>query len=256
MRIITSYIRSLNVPRSAIFNAWVLLGFFMNYHFSEGFDFLIFTKLLIVIASFDVFYGGIYTFNNLMDRSYDKESPYKRERIDMDKRIFAAFALFNISLPLSLMMVLDMSLFLLFVTFLLFNITYTLYLKKLVYVDVLANAVTHPLRIVLGYTILPGTLSPSSIIVLGAVYFLVVIGLSFRRLFEKRYEKERIRPTLKFYSARSLKNMMYFSLTLIFVLTFVRHQYQYIITTILFLGCIIAFNNDSKVVNKAFLVFY
>ncbi len=157
-----------------IFGYWVGNGFSIGSGDAYKLIFVFFVFCLL-------FYNGVYLFNDIVDFEKDKLHPLKKFRplaagkISVREAVVLAFVLVGLSLALSLILGLDFFVFIL--AFLAFNIFYSLVFKNIPYLEVLANAFTHPLRIVLGI-VLAGQFSHEYFWILAFDFFMAT-SLSF-----------------------------------------------------------------------------
>ena len=216
MRKIRNYFRFLR-PRQWIKN----LAVFASLAFNQGlFDPISF---LHVFWGFLIFCGlssAIYIINDIVDINKDKLHPYKKNRPlpKGDITIYEAVILFILlaggSLFASLILQPTSTLilppfFLICVTYLVLQLSYSLFLKRATILDILAIASGYILRVYAGELLFPGSHIP-------AWLFLTTISLSLFLAIGKRRSEltlistqsasqiANIRPTLSHYSERLL----------------------------------------------------
>jgi 4-hydroxybenzoate polyprenyltransferase len=113
-------------------------------------------KLVLLYVCFNVLlYGGIYTFNDIADRTADARHPGKRHRPvacgAVSVQAAGLFALLLVAAGLALGSVLfDGTVVACFVAVLGFNAFYSLVGRNLRYVDLVFNSITHPTRFLMG----------------------------------------------------------------------------------------------------------
>ena len=201
----------------------VIVGYLIAQRFAFGInDFFILFFSFLIFCPF--LYSGIYLFNDIVDLEKDKLHPLKKTRplvlgnITKKEAGFSSFFLIGSALFISFIFSRDI--FFIFLVFLIFNLFYTLIFKKIPYLDVLANAFTHPLRIALGI-ILAGA---SFYNFFGIIIFdfLVAINLSFlKRKNDIEQHATCNPPVSSLYSNKPIKPFVIFILILNFVLIFV-----------------------------------
>jgi 4-hydroxybenzoate polyprenyltransferase len=181
--------------------------------FARQIDRPLLQSLFQLYVSFNVlFYGGIYTLNDLRDRTSDAAHPRKKNRPLPSGRIRIREARA-------------------------INLLYSFGARDIPYLDIAMNAATHPLRFLLG-VLLAGRDIPWVHLV---AYFFFVFGLCcLRRELEKDISGWQARVALKSYSIGVLRALECISLVFIFVLIFVdgfvsKGFYAVIIPTYLFL---------------------
>jgi len=188
--------------------------------FGENFDFSLYSLfiLLFVYVSFNVFlYGGIYTLNDVFDKKEDSSHPTKRLRpiasgkVSLNSATIFAFILILIGL-VSAFLYLGLNIFYLYLSFIVLNLLYSNILKKIPFLELLGNTITHPLRFLLGAAVF-GSLVPVDAFL---IYSLVPLGFSTaRRIFEKKFKSRNHRNTLSYYYSSDLYVIVYASFILL-----------------------------------------
>jgi 4-hydroxybenzoate polyprenyltransferase len=157
--------------------------------------------------SFNVLlYGGIYTLNAIVDREADLKHPLKRHRPlpsgEVSVRSAAVFAVTMISAGLlSAWFLFNTSVFRCFVAFIALNIAYSTVAKNIAYVEIMVNAATHPLRFVMGVSLVEGRIPLAFLL---ALCFLSFGAAVTRRCVERHFDGWRARSVLESYSVHSL----------------------------------------------------
>jgi 4-hydroxybenzoate polyprenyltransferase len=189
--------------------------------FAPRIDRSLLQSLFQLYLSFNVlFYGGIYTLNDLRDRASDAAHPRKKKRPLPSGRITIraarVFAATMIVLGLSTALIFfGRAVFTVYLVVLAFNLLYSFGARNIVYVDIAFNAATHPLRFLLG-VLLTGRGTPWLHL---AAYFVFVFGLCcLRRELEKDIPGWEARSTLRAYSIGVLRALEWASLAFIFIL--------------------------------------
>ncbi len=175
-----------------------------------NFDLLIKTFFTFILLS--LLTSGLYVFNDLIDLENDKHHPVKKER-PLSKGLFSKkFAIIIIILFISMSiifsLILSQKLFFIFLLYIFINFLYTLYLKKVVLIDVFVIALNFTLRIFSGSIVT--NISLSSWLLLCTLFLSLFLGFSKRR-FEIVTLKENAnkhREVLSFYSIELLDRMI------------------------------------------------
>ena len=181
--------------------AFVLLG---ATSFAQQIDIRLICSLLLMYFSFNIcLYGGIYTMNAITDLEKDARHPLKCNRPLPSGRISKTSAT---TLALSLMSIgifLGFILFgsnigLIYLAFVGINLFYSLVARNIPYLELFMNALTMPIRLLMGAFLAIDGLVPTSLM-FGA--FCMGIGfLSIRRIVEKDIQNwTEARPALKAY---------------------------------------------------------
>ena len=175
--------------------------------FASPLDWGLLPRLAALYLSFNVLlYGGIYTFNDIADRSADARHPNKRLRPIASGRLGvpAAVAIGVSLVAAGIVMAaafLPPSMLACYVAIVVLNAAYSCGGRDLPVLDVALNAAPHAVRFLMG-TILVGRVAPPQHL---AVWFLLAAGIScVRRLVEKEAAAEDSRPVLHHYSIGGL----------------------------------------------------
>src|SRR3989344_6418396 len=121
------------------------------------------TLFLLYIAFNVLMYGGLYTMNEIGDLESDKRHPVKNNRPLPSGRISVghatAFSVLSIFLGLAFAyLYFGKLIFYFFLLFILLNVIYTFFAKKVPYVELIFNGFTHPLRFAMGGAFVGATL--------------------------------------------------------------------------------------------------
>lgn len=185
----------------------VLLGF----AYGQRFALHDWVRLFEVVFFFIVMYSGLYILNDVADYERDMNNEDKRQVSPLLKGKITRQQATILAIGFIAAGIAGMSLYGSIFTFLAFgflliNVLYTHILKKIAYVEFLANALTYPLRFWMGYSI-------SREIVMNPEFFwLTILALAAtmifavtRRYFELQHKKDlSIRPTLRHYTLSGL----------------------------------------------------
>jgi 4-hydroxybenzoate polyprenyltransferase len=164
-------------------------------------------QLVLAYFSFNVLlYGGIYTMNAITDRDSDAGHPFKKKRpLPSDQIGVKAALLFGSALIaagfVSGFVFFGPRVFCVYLAFFGVNLFYSLAARGIAYLEIAVNAVTHPLRFMMGVLLAGGTLAWS----LTAAIFLLATGMAgLRRSIERDIDGGQGRRTLARYTDRSL----------------------------------------------------
>ena len=176
--------------------------------FSKGVSLNLMKSLIMLYLSFNVLlYGGLYTLNSIADLDSDKRHSLKKNRpLPAGKISVTSASIFAVTLVIlglaSGFLLFGVSVFYLYILFILLNLLYTFALKHIPYIELVANSITHPLRLVLALMIFNNANIPS-LLVLG--YFFTILGSAcVRRIVEKDVKGWEARSVLRHYSTQKL----------------------------------------------------
>jgi 4-hydroxybenzoate polyprenyltransferase len=211
MRIIVLFIRSLRFKQQWVKNIFIFAPMVFALHFTQ----LRYVKNgLIAFILFGVVTGCVYIINDCIDKNSDRFHPIKRKRPIASGQLNISTALSGVVILLSLDLFLiyrfNTDFFMIAVIYIIINILYSLYLKKVVILDVLIIALGFVLRVLIGGVIDHIILSPWILI----MTFLISIFLG---LVKRRQELIRLnlpadqvhtRHTLKLYNISLLDQLI------------------------------------------------
>jgi 4-hydroxybenzoate polyprenyltransferase len=151
-------------------------------------------------------YGGLYTFNAITDIESDLKHPFKRRRPLPSREVSLKSAgIFSLILiaggMLTGLLLFGHNIFYVYVVFLALNAFYSLVAKRIPYLELMANAATHPLRFLMGALLANGSIP---IAMLAAYFFLAFGVVTVRRCVEKNVEGWEARETLETYTDQML----------------------------------------------------
>ncbi|MGB9750405.1 MAG: decaprenyl-phosphate phosphoribosyltransferase [Caldisericia bacterium] len=147
------------------------------------FDKYLFLETFIAFILLSLLTSGLYIFNDIKDLENDKHHPIKKER-PLAKGVFSKkFAIFISILFISISLIssffINYKLTLIFIFYIFINVLYTIFLKKIVIIDVFVIALNFTLRIFSG-SIVTG-ISISSWLILCTLFLSLFLGFSKRR---------------------------------------------------------------------------
>lgn len=212
-------------------------------------DYFTFTQLIIgyVLAGGDNFiylfgallilgpciYGGLYSINDVHDYAADRQHPVKRTRPIAAGTISpqAGFALgvSLISIGVLSALIFDVKVFQLALTFLAINLAYTFRVKRIPYLEIVFNTITHPLRFAAGLWLAN---SGGHWILLAEWTLAVFAFCALKRIKEMRESSAETRPVLKYYTENGLKTLITVSLILMLGLRQLTSGWDFILTNI------------------------
>ncbi len=160
-------------------------------------------------------YGGLYSLNDVHDFASDRQHPIKCTRpiaagtIDPQTGFRLGVGLIGMGLGIALLF--DPKVLALALLFVIINLTYTFRVKRIPYLEIVFNTITHPLRFAAGIWMAGG----EGHWVLLAVWTLAVFALSvLKRIKEMRESSIAARPVLKHYNETGLKILIVITLAL------------------------------------------
>ena len=172
----------------------------------------LFLKTFISFILLSLLTSGLYIFNDIIDLENDKHHPVKKERPlakgYFSKKFAYSTAIIFISLSLLFSLFLDYKLTLIFIFYMLINILYTIYLKRIVIIDVFIIALNFTLRIYSG-SIVTG-INISSWLVLCTLFLSLFLGFSKRRfeIISLKENANKHREVLSSYSVELLDKII------------------------------------------------
>lgn len=176
--------------------------------------FLIFGPLL---------YGGLYTINDIFDVEEDKKHCKKKNRPLASGKIkvhnLAIFSLILIGSALILSYILDFNIFLICLLFIIINFLYSMFFKKIPYLEIIVNAITHPLRFFTGL-ITAGSIEYINLMVI--VFLSAFSYVTLKRKNEIREKQTQARKVLRYYTYNKIDGIL--TITWIIMLIFIFFQ--------------------------------
>jgi hypothetical protein len=181
-------------------------------------------RLAVVYVSFNLLlYGGIYTFNDIADRRADAAHPCKRRRpiasgvVPVRVAVAISVALVTSGLLL-IAWLLPVGVLLAAAGALAMNVAYSGGGRNLPFVDILLNSAPHPVRFLIGATLVERTPPAGHLI----AWLCLAAGVScVRRLVEKGAPGSSARSTLAWYSEGGLTAVTNVGLVLVIALAVV-----------------------------------
>ena len=177
-------------------------------------------KVGLGFVSFCVVSSIVYIINDIHDVDKDREHPIKRNRpiasgkISIKQAWMLAFFLFIISFVLNLVWINNGLALIILYGYLLLNLAYSFYLKKIPIVDVTVIVIGFILRIVYGGVLVAIQLSNWLILTVIAISYYLALG---KRRNELSRNGNQSRDVLEHYNKEFLDKMMYVMLSLFIV---------------------------------------
>lgn len=227
-------------PHLAIFFVEVIIGALVAVNFD--FNLIDLNKILIIFISFQSLYYGIYIINDIIDYKTDRISlrkqhrPIASDRLTKKNASILAIILILISFLISLNTYKQLAYFEIF--FLTYVIFYSLYLKKIPYIDTIAGSVTHMARVVMGIALF-GVFTHYIL----AIFLLLLFTCTMlmKRIKEIKY-KENVGRPIGFYSKEKIRfAWIIFPFISLFLLYLAQKSERSIILSILIVYCIAMF---------------
>ncbi len=200
---------------------FTFMGYFLAKRSIVKYDLMVLMGVFLIFGP--LLYGGLYTLNDIFDLKYDVHNPKKKKRPlvanTVTRNEALTFAVISILFAFFLVYILEPNLMVFLILFILINIMYSWKLKHIPVIDIIANSVTHPLRVYLGYVAAGRfVLSP----VLLTVFACALSFATLRREKDKKLKREKARPTLNFYGPKIFKTLyasyfVLFAFSLIFM---------------------------------------
>jgi len=176
------------------------------------FDKYLFLETFITFILLSFLTSGLYIFNDIKDLENDKHHPIKKER-PLAKGIFSKkFAIFISILFISISLIssffINYKLTLIFIFYIFINVLYTIFLKKIVIIDVFIIALNFTLRIFSG-SIVTG-INISSWLILCTLFLSLFLGFSKRRfeIISLKENANKHREVLSSYSVELLDKII------------------------------------------------
>ena len=156
-----SYIRLIRV-KHWVKNILIFTAFFLS---NKEFSYKNFQHLCLAFISFSLLASCVYIFNDILDRDSDKNHPKKKNRPIASGAISIQKAWIYLGIILTSSIILlclfaQRSVTLLYGVYLLINIFYTFFLKKIKYLDIICLISFYIIRILIGADIDNTQLSP------------------------------------------------------------------------------------------------
>jgi 4-hydroxybenzoate polyprenyltransferase len=189
------------------------------------FDLNLSYNALLAFLSFCLASSVVYFFNDLMDIEKDKNHPKKKYRPIASGKISITLAIVLIFLMLLAIILLQNisinNIYILIISYLLLNLNYSLWLKKISIIDIMCIATGFVLRVQSG--VLSTGLDTSEWLISMTFTLAMLLALGKRKVELKYTSSDITRNSLKGYTIQSINNMqiIFISCTMIFYLLYV-----------------------------------
>lgn len=185
---------------------WVknLIIFLPLFFAKKLFDLEAFILSFIAFICFVLASSIIYIFNDICDLENDKKHPIKKKRPLANhnlKKKDAYLLIVLLGFLLSLLLKSNNSILNTVILFFTLNISYSLYLKNIVIIDLVIVSMSYLIRVLAGGTIINVQLSGW---LLMSIFCLTLFTISFKRIAEIKISSFKSRPVLKKYNKEIL----------------------------------------------------
>ena len=223
--------------KSYLKNLLIFLPLFLTY---SSWSVINFTKLFIIFIFFSILASSVYILNDIFDIEIDKKHKKKKYRplasglfpIKLALIISIIFSILSLSYFLFFT---DKPIFLLVTSYLIINFFYSLYFKKLKYLDLIILVSGFLIRIYLGS--ISTEIIISNFLVVQVIFFVLFVLICKRREYFYSFEKN----VFSNYSIKELNflSKLFFSLNLINYLVYFFEDATFIDSSALFVSFII-----------------
>jgi 4-hydroxybenzoate polyprenyltransferase len=177
---LSRYIKLLRIP-SWLKNLFIFVPLVFSKHL---FDYSILINVLVGFIAFSFTSSFVYVFNDIIDSERDRNHPVKKSRPVASGKIKISEAFFLLGLLLVIVILFSLSLSPYFVLmmwlYILINFAYSLYLKKIVIVDIFCIAAGFLIRVVSGAFIISVYLS--NWLILTTIFLSLFLAVMKRRV--------------------------------------------------------------------------
>lgn len=175
-------------------------------YFAERIDVSLIISLVVMYLSFNVLlYGGLYTINAIADYREDAQHPVKKNRPIPAKKIGLKSALAFALILIVLGLIIAFSFFkpaigVIYLVFIILNLFYSFVARNIAYLDLVFNALTYPLRLIMAIALADASVPIAS---LWGIFCLAIGVTCARRIVEKDIDRLQVRPTLRAYHIKT-----------------------------------------------------
>ncbi len=235
------YVKLIRFKNHPTFLAVIVVALLLSDHISAS---LVISLALLYLSFSVLLYGGLYAINDVADIEADKLHPLKKKRplpmakVSVNSALKFAFILIALGLT-SGFLLFGKTILLLYLVFVFINLTYSFFMKKVPYLEIIGNTITHPLRLVLAFAFIHQAV-PYHLVV---AYFFMILGFaSLRRVIEKDVRGWESRKVLKAYSSRNLYVIQTFSFAAIIGIALLdKSKYGLLYALMLFIYVVLLF---------------
>jgi len=196
-------------PKQWIKNFFVFAGILFSQNFFNSYLLL---KVVFAFFIFCLLSSSAYIFNDLVDLKQDRYHPVKSRRPLASGKVDVSFVIFLLIVSSSFSLViayyLSLSFFLVALGYLLLQLVYSLFLKRIIIIDVFAIACGFVLRVVAGSVVI--NVQPSHWLLICTTFLALFLGLVKRRyeLIELKGYASNYRKVLGEYNIYWLEHMI------------------------------------------------
>jgi len=232
-----------------ITSLWIIIGvvYITKFNFLK----IDLIKLFLVVILFTLFYSGIYMINDIVD--YEKDSknkekllkkPIARGFISRKKAFLLALVIMILISGISAILIKELVIF--EIIALIYNLVYSLVIKKIPFLDTLVGGFTHSLR---GFTgaFLFGNVNFETYLMAIVVFLFSTGAIFFKRLRELE-GKESVNRPLKYYSKKNIKIIQIILLALIIIISVFVKNYDrlWILLAVVSYSLLLIFYDNKK----------
>ena len=177
-------------------------------------------KSMYVFLLFSLLTAGVYLINDIFDYKLDIQHPFKKSRPLASGIITRSYAvsiavIYVTSAIVFSYLVSGSKVFILFCIYLIFNIAYSLFIKVIPYLEMFFVGIGFPIRVLIGFTVSDVEVNKSYLTIsLLLIFYLALSLITSKRIGELVLHGAKVRPVLRYYSARSLNLWLYFIFSL------------------------------------------
>lgn len=211
---LSDYIKLVRFKNHPTFLAVVIVVLLLSDNISTS---LVISLALLYVSFVALLYGGLYTINDVADINADRLHPLKKKRplpmakVSVASALRFAFVLIALGL-ISGFLLFGKTILLIYLAFVFINLAYSFFMKKVPYVEIIGNTITHPLRLVLAFAFIHQPV-PYNLVI---AYFFMILGFaSLRRVIEKDIRGWESRNVLRAYVSKNLYVIQIFSFSAI-----------------------------------------
>jgi decaprenyl-phosphate phosphoribosyltransferase len=213
----------------------------------------IYMMLLLFLIFGPLLYGGIYSLNDIFDLKEDRKHSVKKKRPLAAGHIKVHEAyIFSISLivlAVSISFAIKPLLGFICLLFLCINLLYSYKLKKIPYLEIITNTLTHPLRFYTG-VIAAGAFTFHKLALLFGLFALAIAILKRKKELMEKQQKSR--EVLRYYTNISLRNFIILVGVILFIIIILSKNLEFYIglTLLFFYALIMVGYHRTKFINK------
>ena len=179
-----------------------------------------FVDLSVVLIVFIMVSSLVYILNDILDKKKDRLIPFKKKRPIASNKISTKFSLNLFFILLFLISIIsyhfiNLKVTLLLISYLLINLVYSYFLKKIFIIDILTVSTGYVIRVLAGYSQL--NLQHETILLSG-VFLLSLAILMIKRKTEFNIAVHT--KSLRFYNNKNIFNSIYYSINFLILINY------------------------------------